>query len=182
MLILLDQYGVLANFEQGFYNKWQSRMGDEVPPVPLMERKSFYLRDDYQKELLPVVEDIYTAPGFFRDLPPIEGALQAVQRLLELGHDVRICTSPLNQYRNCVAEKYEWVEKHLGFDFTHRIIVTKDKTVVNGDVLIDDKPVVTGVQQPKWKHIIFDQPYNRHIDAPRLDWSSWQDKIFSHIA
>ena len=64
MLILLDQDGVLANFEQGFYNKWQSRMGDEVPPVPLMERKSFYLRDDYQKELLPELRIFTQHLGF----------------------------------------------------------------------------------------------------------------------
>ena len=85
-------------------------------------------------------EAIYTAPGFIRNLPPVPGALDAVKELLALGMDVRICTSPLSQFENCVAEKYLWVEKHLGRDATNRLILTKDKTLVHGSLLIDDKP------------------------------------------
>ena len=48
---------------------------------------------------------------------------------------------PLNQYRYGRPEKYEWVERHLGSDFVHRIIVTKNKTVVHGDVLVHASPI-----------------------------------------
>ncbi|MDO5692713.1 MAG: 5'-3'-deoxyribonucleotidase [Pseudomonadota bacterium] len=174
MLILLDQDGVLADFERGFHDGWNARGDVPCPALPLAARQSFYVRDDYPSENRDVVEGIYTAPGFFRDLPPMPGAIEAVAALLAQGHDVRICTSPLNQWRHCVTEKYEWVERHLGTDFVHRMIVTKDKTVVYGDVLVDDKPAVTGTRQPVWQHVIFDQPYNRHVAGPRMTWASWQ--------
>jgi 5'-nucleotidase len=103
-----------------------------------------------------------------RDLPPITGATEALRALLEQGHDVRICTSPLNQYRNCVPEKYEWIERHLGPEFVTRMIVSKDKTIVYGDVLVDDNPSVKGPCLAKWQHVIFDQPYNRHVDGARM--------------
>ena len=51
--------------------------------------------------------------------------------------------------------------------------MTSDKTVVRGDVLIDDKPAITGAHHPVWKQLLFEAPYNRHVtDRPRLTkWS-----------
>jgi 5'-nucleotidase len=112
-----------------------------------------------------------------RDLPPITGATEALRALLEQGHDVRICTSPLNQYRNCVPEKYEWIERHLGPEFVTRMIVSKDKTIVYGDVLVDDNPSVKGLCLAKWQHVIFDQPYNRHVDGARMTQANWREVL-----
>jgi len=39
-----------------------------------------------------------------------------------------------------VLEKYHWVEKYFERDFTKRLVLTKDKTIIHGDFLIDDKP------------------------------------------
>jgi 5'-nucleotidase len=96
-----------------------------------------------------------------------------LQELLVEGGDVYICTSPLSQYRNCVLEKYEWVEEHLGSDFTKRIILTWDKTLVRGDVLVDDKPDIQGLVMPQWRHILYDQPYNRCLPGVRMTWRNW---------
>ena len=38
----------------------------------------------------------------------------------------------------------EWVEKHMGRDWLNRLILTKDKTIIAGDLLFDDKPKITG--------------------------------------
>lgn len=176
MLILVDQDGVIADFDRGFYEAWQ-KSGHEYPAIELQHRRSFYVKDDYPSALQTHAVDIITAKGFFRDMPPIVGAVESLNQLLELGHDVRICTSPLNTYKNCVQEKYEWVERNLGLDFVSRMIVTKDKTVVVGDILIDDKPSISGTRTPIWKHIIYDQPYNRHVDALRLSWANFRQVL-----
>lgn len=57
------------------------------------------------------------------------------------------------------------------------MIVTKDKTLVHGDLLIDDKPRVTGTRSPAWQHVLYDQPYNRHVDAQRMTWSTWREVL-----
>ncbi len=176
MLILIDQDNVLADFERGFHDAWVAS-GHPHPALPLHERRSFYLRDDYPEQLRRQVEAIYTAPGFFRDLPPMAGAVEALTALQDSGYDLRICTSPLSSYRNCLSEKYEWVECHLGMDFVSRVIMTKDKTLVHGDILIDDKPEVTGVRTPDWRQIIFDQPYNRHVGGVRMTWANWKSVL-----
>ncbi len=113
------------------------------------------------ERLRETVDEIYTSPGFFRELRPIAGALDAV----------RICTSPLNQYRNCVPEKYEWVERHLGAEFVGRMIVTKDKTLMHGDVLVDEAMVIA---QERRLHIT--RPLPKDELEAWLQTSRWKTK------
>ena len=178
MLILLDQDNVLADFEQGFLAAWQKNH-PEKSFIACDDRKYFHVKQDYPVEYHHYVEATYASPGFFRNLKPIPGAIEGVQQLLAFGHEIHICTSPINRYHNCVREKYEWVEEHLGFEFTKRMILTKDKTLVRGDILIDDKPEITGFHIPVWKHYIYDRPYNRSVTTvPRLDWQNWKEILF----
>lgn len=175
MIVLVDQDGPLADFEQGFLDRWQS-LHPEEDAIPLAERRTFYVKDQYAPHVRPWIDEIHHAAGFYRELPPTPGAVEAMRAMLELGVEVRICTAPLSHYENCVLEKYEWTERHLGRDFTRRMIVTKDKTLVKGRYLIDDRPTVTGVARPEWEHLLFDCPYNRHVPGTRrLDWSNWRE-------
>lgn len=169
MLILIDQDNVLADFEAAFNSAWVAS-GHLFPAIPLDRRRTFRVRDDYPAELLEAVEAIYLRPGFYRDLPPVPGAIEAVRAFQEAGHEVAICTSPLDQYQHCLTEKYEWTEHHLGIKFVSRMIVTKDKTLIHGDWLIDDNPEIKGIRKPDWVHVIYEQPYNQHVQGPRISW------------
>src|ERR1035438_3349553 len=75
--------------------------------------------------------------GFFIDLPPIEGAIEAYKRL-DLHYDVRILTRPSPRNLGCYSEKAFWVRKHLGYDAQEKMILSCDKSVVIGHYLIDD--------------------------------------------
>lgn len=167
MLILVDQDGVISNFD-GRLVKLLGERHPEIGLLPLEEKRAFYLEDEYPDHRQKVI-DIYTEEDFFLSLPPVEGAIEGMRLLLELGHDVRICTSPVTKNDFCLHEKWHWVRQHAP-DFTKRLIVTKDKTLIRGDVLIDDKPKVTGVLQPQWTHVLYDRPYNRNQPGPRMSW------------
>jgi 5'-nucleotidase len=172
VLILIDQDGPLADFEAGFLRAWRTAYADK-PYVPLRKRRSFLVSDDYPLAEREYVEAIYHRPGFYRELPPMPGSADALRTLLKLGHDVVICTTPLAGLTGCVEEKYEWIERHLGVDFTTALVTTTDKTMIRGDVLIDDRPSVDGRLAPSWQHVIFDRPYNRHVqDKLRLTWAT----------
>merc|ERR1719253_2506561 len=46
--------------------------------------------------------------------------------------------------------------------------------MIIGDVLIDDKPQVTGTMTPTWEHIVFEAPYNKSVEMNRrLRMRSW---------
>lgn len=125
MLILLDQDNVLADFESGFRRHWRNRFGEDAP----IEGKEhlFYIRDRLPEHLQAYAAELYGTVGFFESLPPVSGAVEAARALLAAGHDVRICTAPVNQYRYCAGEKIAWVEQHLGTEWTRRVIIAKDK-------------------------------------------------------
>ena len=177
MIILVDQDGPLADFEKGFLDAWRAQFSNEHF-VPLHQRRTFYVRDDYPKELRDKVESIYFAPKFYLNLPPVSGSLEALKILVELGYDVRICTSPLSHYENCVLEKYQWVERHLGGDFTKRIVLSKDKTIVRGKFLIDKNPAIEGEETAEWEHILYDCPYNQEVgNKRRLTWANWKNVL-----
>lgn len=41
--------------------------------------------------------------------------------------------------------QFEWVEHYLGKDWINRTILTRDKTIVSGHILIDDNVKIKGI-------------------------------------
>ena len=187
--LLVDMDGVLCDFEVSLFDHFRSRFPDE-PFIPVNDRKLFYAREDYGRikpRLKTNVSDIINTPGFFRCLPPLPNAINSIHWLEEFPDvSVWLCTSPLTTFHNCVLEKYQWVEEHLGFQWTKKIIMCKDKTLISGDYLIDDRPTIKGEEEinPKFgQHIIFTQPYNRSVETQwRLDhWPTSRDKLTDFV-
>jgi 5'-nucleotidase len=194
--VLLDMDGVLVDWDAGFRKEW-ARFGHD--PSKIDRAKSYAMEECVDPELRDAAVAVMSQPGFFRDLPPMEGAVKAVEDMIERGFSVLICTSPLPCNPTCPQDKIEWVRRHLGHiefrqpgDTTKRlaaqdiIVMTRDKTFVMGDVLIDDKPVIKGCMRPTWEHIVFGAPYNElKPDDERLrfeDWSSWQGVLAKRLS
>jgi len=51
-----------------------------------------------------------------------------------------------------------WVEDHLGFEWVKRLIISPDKFLLNGDVLIDDHVEGRGQENFKGKLVHFGSP------------------------
>ena len=174
-VILVDQDGVLADFEGGFLQNWKLKYPDRFY-VPFEKRVTVDIEPQYPKEFENDIKEIMCSKGFVRSLLPKQGGLEAVIEMRNNDHEVFICTSPLSKSKYCVQEKYEWVEEHLGSEWKKRIIVTKDKTLIFSDYLIDDRPVIKGVRNPLWEHILYDSPYNQDMTSKRrLTWDNWKE-------
>lgn len=173
-IILIDMDGVLADFERGFLEAWKKKFPNH-PHIPLDERKTFSVFDDYPSNLRGDVGKIAREPGFFQNLHEIDGGKEAINEIAGLGHEVFVCTKPIDRYENCVLEKYHWITEHLGYEWTKRVIVTKDKTLIYGDILIDDRPEHKGLREPSWIHVLFDRPYNINVKTKlKITWENWK--------
>lgn len=89
------------------------------------------------------------------------GAKEYLKRLYDEGFNIYLCTS--TDYRN-VRPKYEAiVERYFPFIKWKKIIVTNNKQLINGNVLIDDG--VHNLENGNYKKILMSAPYNRSYDA-----------------
>jgi hypothetical protein len=75
--------------------------------------------------------------GFYADLPPIKGAIEAYRKI-EMHYDVGILTRPSIRNISCYSEKAYWVQKHLGFEALNNLVFSCDKSRIKGDFLVDD--------------------------------------------
>ncbi len=171
-IFLIDQDGVLADWDAQF----QIDLADLKADLPedYFTRTVFDLFIGLSDDLAAEVTHRMDRPGFYADLAPIPGCAEALNRMLELGIPTFICTSPWLANPTCAGEKLDWVERHIGAGWAQRTILTRDKTLIRGSVLVDDKDYIHGSVEPTWEHVFFTQRYNRHLPGRRLDsWENW---------
>jgi 5'-nucleotidase len=180
--ILVDMDSTIAGFIDELTNRWMMEYPD-FPPIPKEQITEFRIDEIYGKLYgewaQKAIINIYQGPNFFNNLPIFDGAVKALNEMVEEGHDVFFCSTPCTEYVYCVHDKYAWIDKHFGREWVEKVILTRDKTFVSADYIIDDKPEITGVQTPAlWKHIYFTQPHNINSEGPRINhWSEWKDVI-----
>lgn len=107
-------------------------------------------------------------PGFFRDLKPIDHAVEAYNMLAEHFDVFILSTSPWSN-PGAVVEKVEWVKEYL--PKAHKnIIFSHRKDLNRGDYLIDDS-TRNGAASFQGEHIQFGTP-------AFPDWPAVLDYIF----
>jgi 5'-nucleotidase len=110
--------------------------------------------------------------GFFADIELIAGSREA---LLELSrkHDIFI-TSAAMEVPGSFADKFQWLETHFPFIPPNRIVFCGEKSIINADVLIDDRS--RHFKGFRGVGILFTAPHNiaEHAD---LRANNWQDVL-----
>lgn len=75
--------------------------------------------------------------NIFIDLESIDGALNAFKELSSI-HDVWILSRASAKNINSYTEKAQWVLNNLGYEAQKKLILCHDKSLLKGDILIDD--------------------------------------------
>lgn len=160
--LLIDIDNTIADFELQFLKKWKEKYPLRKA-CPCEERTSFYLHKDYSDYEQQDVDGIYHEKGFFKDIPLIPGAKEALKEMeTEIAKgsmNVWLLTSPVAS-EWCAKEKIFWIRNNLGTNWVPRTIMAKDKTMVRGNLLIDDKVPIKGSYKADWQQVIFHRPYN----------------------
>ncbi len=94
--------------------------------------------------------------GFYQNLLPIKGAISAALWLLRSKtFNPYILTAPSIRNPMSYTEKRVWVEKHLGIEFVERLIISPNKSLLKGEILIDDRVEGNGQEGFEGKLIWF---------------------------
>lgn len=125
------------------------------------------------------MEAAFTTPGIFAEALPIHLAVYGVRRLLDNDSlDVFFVSTPWASNPQSVAEKTVWVQNWFGREGVKRLILTRDKTVITGDILVDDKPGITGASRPSWVHWLYPQQWN---DGAARGVPTWINGLADHL-
>lgn len=173
-ILLVDMDGVLADFVGGVVARMPLYGLDHDTADP---DTYGYLRRDFSAA---TINAIIRRPGFFRELKSLPGGVETVKQIEQQTlYDVFFVSTPLPNSPHNWGEKRDWIATHFGREWVGRLILAEDKTLVRGDILIDDRPDVNrGKYTPEWTHWLYDQPYNQHAEnAFRVDWRSIRYKL-----
>ena len=154
--ILIDMDNTICDFDGEVVRRFTDKFpGQTMLTTSAATRKNWGIAEDVREPYSEEVKKIFRESGFTESLPPIAGAARALKEMLAEGYDVRLCTSPLVNQPMGVGEKFVWVAAVLGDEWKKRIIITSDKTMVKGLMLIDDKLAIVDEKSvcnpPEWK-------------------------------
>jgi 5'-nucleotidase len=147
---LVDMDGVVADLEGGLHDYIAANFPKAIRRSDVSN--IWAVEEQYDNLSREALTPLFDSERFFLDLPVVEGAIEGVNALAEVA-EVFFCSTPTSSVY-CGGEKQVWIAKHFP-NFKRRLILTKDKTVVRGDILIDDKPEITGYFEPTWKHVLY---------------------------
>lgn len=156
--------GVLANFTSAALRNVKKKWNIDITYEEMLEPRLSEMILNHLPESKMSGRDIYKhiAPkGFFEDLDPYPGAIDALKELSKI-HEVTIVTKPL-EWENCPGEKYSWLKKHLGYHPKIVLVSSMEiKGMIDVDVMIDDDPRVIKNLSTAMP-IVVQHPWNREF-------------------
>lgn len=122
----------------------------------------------YRKALekYPTIQYPQSQLDFFRRLDPLPGAVESVRKLIASEFfEPYILSAPSCRNPLSYMEKRIWIEEYFGYPFVKRLILTTQKNLLKGDLLIDDNIAGKGQDQFEGRIIHFGS-------AEYPDWDS----------
>lgn len=134
--IIIDMDNVLVNLNERWFGDFNREHGDTHGFLHPKDMKGWY---DVEKT--PIGKDIYKylhQPNFFAELAPYPGAVEAVNKFIDVGHEIVIATACLDA--QFAKDKEKWCQQHLPRVPRRNIAFLSCKERLKGDVFIDDSP------------------------------------------
>ena len=166
-----DVDGVLSNFSEHLLDT----VGSSLSPEEITDWDIFkFLTPDQLHHAQAMLKEF----DWWTSLPVMEGAQDGVEYLRSSGYRITWVTAPWKSCPTWKQARRVWIDKHFPGD--EELIVTSDKHEYPADVFWDDKPTNVLTYRdvhPDRKCFVFDAPYNRHVEGPRISWATIRDYL-----
>lgn len=161
MRILLDVDGVLGDFAGEVIRFCNKGLASDEPLWTIHDATDFdileamgleHLQEDLDQHLIDT--------DYCLHMPVLPGAVEFVEKLYHLDHEVVVVTSPHRGVPKWCSQRMEWLYHHFGIH-ADDVIFARVKHRVMGDCLVDDKP--ENVEGFGARGILLDQPWNQDV-------------------
>jgi len=133
--IAIDMDDVMADTHAKFVRLY---LAGQTPRYTLDELKASSFHELFDQDEYSVISNRVYEPGFFRDIPVMEGAQDVIAGLITK-YDVFVA-SAAQEFPNSLREKWDWLQEHFPAISWRNYVFMGDKSVLNTAYLIDDMP------------------------------------------
>lgn len=173
LTILVDMDDTIENLTEAWIRYAGRRCGEAVDPaaVTTWDPSLAFSRVTHEEMYALLEED-----ALYETVTPLPGAAGALKKLMEDGHRVFIVTASPHRVINAKLDII--LARHFPFLSPKQVILTFDKSMIRGDVLIDDGP--HNLEAFPGRGILFSCPHNRAYDAAAhgfLRADSWEELL-----
>ncbi len=158
MTILIDMDDTIEHFRRAWVRGVNEKYGRDTSYEDVT---SWDVSAAYPGLTREQVYEIPKQPGFWKNVEPMAGAAEVLQRLTDAGHELYILTS--SPYASLQEKMDELLFRYFPFLSWRQVILAGSKQMVRGDVLIDDG--VHNLEGGAYVRILMTAPHNRDYDA-----------------
>jgi 5'(3')-deoxyribonucleotidase len=160
--LLLDMDNVLADALGQFIRCYEAEFGTTVTRESLNGKPEIEGFPSHPER----VYQYAFQKDFFRRMDVVPGSQAAVKRLSE--HFRIHVVSAAMEFPLSLHEKFEWLGEHFPFLHWKQFVFCGTKSVVNGDIMVDDLP--ENLERFSGERLLFSQPHNLQFNGyHRLD-------------
>lgn len=167
--ILVDMDGVLVDIYKRFFDLYKE---ETCQTMTLNEIAGLLEAEAFSNQRKWV-----STPGFFRNLPVMQGSQDTLLQLLNFYEIVVV--SMATEFPNCLTDKLLWLHDNFPFISWKQIVFCGDKNLVKADIMIDDH--LKNLDNFSGETIMFTQPHNMLLKDPgHKRVNSW-DEIKNYL-
>ena len=154
MIICVDVDDVCCNLQEVVINLFNSKFGTSYT---LEDFTEYDIMNVLPTQDAMVMKEMYGMSGLYDKVKPILGAQKALEKLINLGHQVYLVTAAIPK---TYAEKVAFIQRFFPYIDESRIICMKHKHLLKCDVMIEDN-LQTLLAGQHYHRILMDKPWNQ---------------------
>lgn len=162
--LIVDMDGVMADVYSQFVAYEEREFGYRQPIENMLGKK--------EHDVFKNLSAYLYSKGLFRNAPVMEGSIETM-KMLNKKYELFVVSAAM-EFPTSLLEKYEWLEEHFPFISWKQIVFCGLKTVVQGDIMIDDH--YKNLDFFEGKTLLFTQPHNvGHDNKNHTRMENWAE-------
>lgn len=160
MIIACDVDDVICNLQEVVIELFNNKFGSKYT---LEDFTEYDIMNILPTQDAIVMKDMYGSHGLYNKVKPIPGAQEALEKLINLGHQVYLVTAAIPE---TYGEKVAFIKRFFPYIDDGHIVAMKHKYMFKCDIMIEDN-LQALLAKPYYYRICFDKPWNRSVN----DWT-----------
>ncbi len=154
MVLCVDIDDTICNLQEVIVNLFNERYGASYKVEDFTE---FDIMNVLPTQDAIVMSDMYGESGLYDKVKPILGAQKALEKLINLGHQVYLVTAAIPK---TYGEKVSFIKRFFPYIDESKIICMKHKHLLKCDVMIEDN-LQTLLAGQHYHRILMNRPWNQ---------------------